>query len=94
MVKLKLLALTAALAGCSSVPIDLGGKDEIQYAGAETIRMRWDPQRTTERNVRAKAVAYCSGRQVDEVAASHETGASGPLEVKTWQCRSASGAGM
>jgi hypothetical protein len=94
MPNIKLLALSAALAGCSSVPLALGGKDEIQYAGAETIRMRWDPQRTTERNVRAKAVAYCSGREVDEVDSSQEPGTSGPIQVKTWQCRSTSGAGM
>lgn len=87
------VVLAAALAGCAGTPISQGGKAEIVFAGSETIRIRWHPQRTNEREMRSKAIAFCGGRDVDEVDASTETGASGTLQVKTWRCEPFSGVG-
>ncbi|MEJ8835293.1 hypothetical protein [Ramlibacter sp. AN1133] len=94
MARLRLVVVCAALAGCAGVPVSSGGQDEILFAGAETIRILWNPQLTNERNVRAKARAYCSGRDVDEIDASPVPGAADHLRAKTWHCRSASGSGM
>ena len=90
MTKLQLAVLSAALAGCANVPVSAGGKDEIQFAGLDLIRIAWNPQLTTERNERAKAVAYCGGRDVDEVEASM----AGAVQVKTWRCQPFPGTGM
>jgi hypothetical protein len=85
--------LAAALAGCAGTPISQGGKAEIVFARNETIRVRWNPQLTNEREVRSKAIAFCAGRDVDELDASTETGASGTLQAKTWRCEPFSGTG-
>lgn len=85
--------LAAALAGCASTPISQGGKAEIVFAGNETIRIRWNPQLTNERNMRSTAMAFCSGRHVDELDASTETTASGTVQAKTWRCEPFSGTG-
>jgi hypothetical protein len=92
--RLKLVVVTAALAGCSGVPLEQGGKDEVQFASGEVIRIAWNPQLTTEAAVRSKAMAFCSGRSVDEVQASPGTGPSPTLQVKTWRCKAATGSGM
>jgi len=91
--KIELVPLCAALAACASVPVSSGGKAEILFAGVETIRILWNPQLTDERSVRAKAIAYCGGRDVDEVDSSAVASASGGLPAKTWRCRAASGSG-
>ena len=94
--KLNWMLLTAALAGCASTPISQGGKAEIVFAQNETIRIRWNPQLTNERDMRSNAMAFCGGRPVDELDAATETTASGVLQAKSWRCEpfSGSGAGM
>jgi hypothetical protein len=84
--KLYVSLLAAAIAGCTSTPISQGGKAEIVYAGNETIRIRWNPQLTSEREMRSKAIAFCGGREVDEVQARTDTDASRTLQEKTWRC--------
>ncbi|HET8745811.1 MAG TPA: hypothetical protein VFM98_09400 [Ramlibacter sp.] len=91
--KIALLPLCAALAACAGVPVSGGGKEEILLAGAETIRILWNPRLIDERSVRAQAVAFCSGRGVDEIDASQVASAVGSLQAKTWQCRPAAGSG-
>jgi hypothetical protein len=91
--KLHSVLLAAALAGCASTPISQGGKAEIVFAGNETIRIRWNPQLTNERDMRAKAIAFCGGRKVDDLEGSTETGASGSLQAKSWRCETFSGTG-
>ena len=93
MAKLELVMVAAVLAGCAGVPVSSGGTDEIVLAAAETIRVLWNPQLTTEARVRTKAVAFCGGRDVDVMETSPVAGASGTLRMTTWQCRPASGAG-
>lgn len=90
------LLLAAALAGCAGTPLGEGGKAEIVFAQNETIRIRWNPQRTSERDMRAKAMAFCGGRKVDELDSATEAGASGGLQAKTWRCENfpGTGAGM
>ncbi|MDB5958169.1 hypothetical protein [Ramlibacter sp.] len=90
---LQLATVCAALAACAGVPVGSGGRDEIVFAAADTIRIRWNPKVTNAARVRAEAIAYCGGRPVDEVAASLASEASGLLS-STWQCRPSSGAGM
>jgi hypothetical protein len=85
--------LAAALAGCASTPISQGGKAEIVFAHGDMIRIRWDPQRTSERDMRSKAVAFCEGRDVDALDPSTATGASGALQEMTWRCEPFSGTG-
>ena len=94
--KLDAVLLAAALAGCAGTPISQGGKAEIVSAGSDTIRIRWNPQLTNERDMRSKAIAFCGGRDVDALDAATETGASGSLQVRTWRCEpfSGTGAGM
>jgi hypothetical protein len=91
--KLELILVSAALLGCGSAPLGAGGSDEVQFASAEMIRIAWNPQLTDERKVRHQAVAYCSGREVDAVDSSELQGAAGPVRVKTWRCRPATGSG-
>jgi len=86
-------ALAAVLAACAGSPISQGGKAEIVFARSDTIRIRWDPRLTNERDMRSKAIAFCSGRNVHELDASTETGASGLLQAKTWSCDNYSGTG-
>ena len=74
--------LLAALAGCASPSLSQDPKAEIVYAGNETIRIRWDPQASNERAMRARAIAFCGGRDVDLVDAAAE----GSLQVATWRC--------
>ena len=93
MPKLSLAMLTAAaLAGCASTPISQGGKAEILSAGDETIRIRWNPQLTNEREVRSIAIAYCGGRDVDELQSPTGADASG-LQARTWRCEAFPGFG-
>lgn len=92
MPKLNLVLLTAALAGCASTSISQGGKAEIMSAGNETIRIRWNPQLTNERNMRSIAIAFCGGRDVDELQSSADTDA-GSLPEKTWRCEAFPGFG-
>ena len=96
MPKLNLVLLAAALAGCATPPISQGGKAEIVFAQNETIRIRWNPQLTNEREMRSQAMAFCGGRHVDELDAATETTPSGPVQAKTWRCEpfSGTGAGM
>lgn len=91
--KLNSVLLAVTLAGCASTPISQGGKAEIVFAHSDTIRIRWNPQLTNERDMRSKAIAFCGGRDVDEVASSTDAGASGSLQAKTWRCEVFSGAG-
>jgi hypothetical protein len=84
--KLDSVLLAAMLAGCAGTPVTQGAQAEILFAQNEMIRIRWNPQLTSERDMRAKAIAFCGGRDIDEVEASTETGASGSLQVKTWRC--------
>jgi hypothetical protein len=93
MAKLELVMVAAVLAGCAGLPVSSGGADEILLAAAETIRILWNPQLTTEAKVRAKAVAFCGGREVDPIESSAVAGALGELRVSTWQCRAAAGSG-
>jgi hypothetical protein len=93
MLKIELVLLSAALAGCGSAPLAAGGSDEVQFAAAEMIRIAWNPQRTDEARVRQQAVAYCSGRAVDALGLSEAQAASGPVRVQTWRCRPATGSG-
>ena len=90
------MLLAAALAGCARTPISQGGKAEIVYAGNETIRIRWNPQRTSERDMRSTARAYCGGRDVQALDASGDAEASGGLQARTWRCDPfpGTGAGM
>ncbi len=85
MSKLSSVLLAAALAGCASTPIDRGGKAEIMYASNDTIRIRWNPQLTSEREMRSLAIAFCGGRDVDLAQSSIETDAPRGLQEKTWQ---------
>jgi hypothetical protein len=93
MLKLNSVLLTAALAGCASTPISQGGKAEIMFAGNETIRIRWNPQLTNQRDMRSVAIAFCGGRDVDELESSTDTDASGGLQAKTWRCKAFPGLG-
>lgn len=93
MLKLNWVLLTAALAGCASTSISQGGKAEIMSAGNETIRIRWNPQLTNERDMRSIAMAFCGGRDVDELPSSAGTDASGGLPEKTWRCEAFPGFG-
>jgi len=93
MQKLYSVLLAAALAGCASTSISQGGKAEVVYAGNETIRIRWDPQRTSERSMRSMAKAFCGGREVDTLDAATEAGATGRLQARTWRCEPFSGSG-
>lgn len=87
MLKLNSLLLASALAGCAGTPISQGGKAEIVSAVDETIRMRWNPQLTNEREMRSTAVAFCGGRAVDELQSAPDTEAPGGLQAKTWRCK-------
>jgi hypothetical protein len=92
--KLTSLLLAAALAGCaSSTPISQGGMAEIVFARSDTIRIRWNPQRTNERDMRSKAIAFCGGRDVYALDTSTDTAGSGPVQVETWRCEAFSGTG-
>jgi hypothetical protein len=91
--KLHSVLLSAALAGCASTPVSQGGKADILFAGNETIRIRWNPLRTTERDMRSLATAFCGGRKVEELDASLEPAASGNLQAKTWRCENFPGSG-
>lgn len=93
-IKLAMAAGALALAGCSTPPVASGGRDEVQYAGNETIRIAWNPQLTNEQAVRSKARAWCSGREVEELVAPAGVDASGTVVTKTWRCKPTSGAGM
>ena len=93
MLKISSVLLTAALAGCASTPIDQGGKAEIMYASNETIRIRWNPQLTSERDMRSLAIAFCGGRDVDTVQPATDTDAPRGLQEKTWQCKVFPGVG-
>jgi hypothetical protein len=70
-----------------------GGKPEVVFAANDMIRIRWNPQLTNEREVRSLAMAFCSGRKVDELYSSVEPGASDGLQAKTWQCEVFPGVG-
>jgi hypothetical protein len=91
--QLNWVLLAATLAGCASTPVGQGGKAEVVFAHSEMIRIRWNPQLTSERDVRSLAIAFCSGRDVDKVEASTEAGPSGSLQVTTWRCEMFAGAG-
>ena len=91
--QLNSVLLAATLAGCAGTPVSQGGKAEIVFAHSDTIRIRWNPQLTNERDMRSKAIAFCGGRDVDELDASAETGTSGGLQAKTWRCEAFSGTG-
>ena len=93
MLKLHSVLLSAAIAGCAGTPVSQGGKAEIVFAGNETIGIRWNPQLTNEREMRSKAVAFCGGRDVDELQSSAGTDASGGLQAKTWRCKTVPGSG-
>jgi len=93
MLKLSSVLLTAALAGCASAPISQGGKSEIMYASNDTIRIRWNPQLTSERQMRSLAIAFCGGRDVDAVQSSIDRDAPGGVQEKTWQCKVFPGVG-
>ena len=93
MPKISSLLLTAALAGCAGTPIDQGGKAEILYASNDIIRIRWNPQLTSEREMRSLAIAFCGGRDVDGVQTSTGTDAPRGLQEKTWQCKVFPGVG-
>ena len=90
---LQLAMVCATFAGCAGVPVGSGGRDEVVFAGADMIRIRWDPRRTSEGRVRAEAMAYCGGRPVDDVDAAPTTEAGG-LQSRTWQCQPFFGNGM
>lgn len=87
MLKLHSVLLVPALAACAGPPISQGGKAEVVYAVEETIRMRWNPQLTNEREMRSTAIAFCGGRDVDELQAAPDTDASGAVQAKTWRCK-------
>ncbi|GAB3651894.1 hypothetical protein [Ramlibacter alkalitolerans] len=91
--KLPSLLLAAALAGCASTPVSQGGKADVLFAGNETIRIRWNPLRTNERDIRSLAVAFCGGRKVEELEAAPDAAAAGSLQVKTWRCETFPGSG-
>jgi hypothetical protein len=93
MLKLSSVLLTAALAGCASTPISQGGKAEIMFASNDTIRIRWNPQLTSERDMRSIAMAFCGGRDVDQVQSSTDADAPGGLQEKTWHCKVFPGVG-
>lgn len=63
------------------------------FAGNETIRIRWNPQLTNERDMRSIAIAYCGGRGVDELQFPMDTEAPGGLQAKTWRCQAFPGFG-
>ena len=88
------VVVSMALAACASVPVSGGGKDEILFARGEMIRILWNPQLTNEHNVRAKAIAYCGGREVDEVASPPDAAVPANLQAKTWQCQPVAAVGM
>jgi hypothetical protein len=91
--KLDCVLLAAALAGCATTPISQGGKAEIVFAQNEMIRIRWNPQLTNERDMRANAVAFCGGRRANELDAATETTPSGVVQAMTWRCEPFSGNG-
>jgi hypothetical protein len=93
MLKISSVLLTAALAGCASTPISQGGKSEILFASNDTFRIRWNPQLTSERDMRSLAIAFCGGRDVDEVHSSTGPDAPQGLQEKTWQCKVFPGVG-
>src|SRR4051812_40742588 len=61
------IVAAAALAGCANLGAGSAARGEVLFASAETIRIRWDNNLTSEQAVRSTARAYCSGRDVDEV---------------------------
>jgi hypothetical protein len=91
--KLHSVLLAAALAGCAGTPVGQGGKADVLFAGNEMIRIRWNPQRTNERDIRSLAVAFCGGRKVEELDTALEPAASGNLQAKTWRCEHFPGSG-
>ena len=93
MSKLSSVLLAAALAGCASPPISQGGKSEILYASNDTIRIRWNPQLTGEREMRSLAIAFCGGRDANVVQSPTDAGAPAGLQEKTWQCKVFPGVG-
>ena len=93
MLKLSLVLLAAALAGCARTPISQGGKAEIMFASNDTIRIRWNPQLTSERDMRSLAIAFCGGRDADSVQSSTDRDPPGGLQEKTWQCKAFPGVG-
>lgn len=93
MLKISSMLLAAALAGCASTPIDQGGKAEIRFASNDTIRIRWNPQLTSEREMRSLAIAFCGGRDVDAAQPSTDTDTPRGLQEKTWQCKVFPGVG-
>ncbi len=93
MLKISSVLLAAAFAGCASPPIAQGGKSEIMFASNDTIRIRWNPQLTSEREMRSLAVAFCGGRDVDLVQSATDPSAPGGLRETTWQCKVFPGVG-
>ncbi len=94
MLKISSVLLTAAaVAGCASTPVSQGGKAEILYASNDTIRIRWNPQLTNERAMRSLAIAFCGGRDVDQVQSSTDRDAPGGPRETTWQCKIFPGVG-
>ena len=91
--QLNWVLLAAMLAGCAGTSISQGGKAEVVYAHSETIRIRWNPQLTSERDMRSLAIAFCGGRDVDAVQSSADRDAPGGLQEKTWQCELFTGVG-
>lgn len=93
-IKLVMVAASVALAGCASPPpLAAGGKNEVQFAAGETIRIAWNPTLTNEEAMRSIVRAHCGGRNFDEVAATEGTQASGPVVTKTWRCHHFPGGG-
>lgn len=93
---LHLLLLATALAGCAGPPLGQGGNAEIVSAGDEMIRIRWNPQRTSERDMRSRAMAFCEGRRVEALEASSPADTAAGLQARTWRCDPfpGTGAGM
>ena len=92
--KLVMVAGAVALAGCaSSPPLAAGGKNEVQFAAGETIRIAWNPNLTNEEAMRSIVRAHCGGRNFDEMAATQGTQAGSPVVTKTWRCHHFPGSG-
>ena len=92
-IKLVMVAASLALAGCASPPLSAGGRNEVQFAAGDTIRIAWNPQLTNELAVRSVARAHCGGRDVDELPGAAVADAGGTVMTKTWRCTTFPGTG-
>ena len=77
---------TVLLSGCAGAPVGWGGTDEILFQSKDTIKIQWNNVTSSEAAARAKAVAFCKGRDVDLIDASSDSASFGLIRSRTWKC--------